>query len=368
MSFRHSPGYMVRELFLDLGDPNDYLYFPERKLTASPDQFTFKVDPSQETLVRDTFESNPRIQNLEAFLEKSGTQAFLVIRDDVILYERYFMGYQRDSIVTSFSVAKSVTSALIGIAIQEGYIKSAEDPITDYIPELADRDPRFQQIQIRHLLMMASGLRFDQDLPFGLSDDSLSYAFDDMRHLVLTETKVAKSPGEEFVYNKYNPLFLGMVLERTTGRPVTTYLQEKLWTPLGMEFNGSWSLDSQKTGFEKMETGINARAIDFAKFGRLYLKRGQWNGTQLVPSEWVNLTTQDTGLFSYDIISYGYLWWGAHCQPENHDFAAIGDFGQFIYVSPEKDLVIVRNGQEYGLEGETTDWINTLCEFAAAMP
>ncbi len=367
LSFRYSPVYMYREIFLDLGDPNDYLYFPERKLTASLDPFEFKVDGAQEKVVRETFQSDPGIQNLEAFLDKSGSQAFLVIRDDTILYEHYLKGYQRDSIVTSFSVAKSFTSALIGIAIQEGYIKSVEDPITDYIPELLDRDPRFQDIQIRHLLMMASGLRFDDSLPAGLSDDSLSYSFDDMRHLVLTETKVAKAPGEEFVYNKYNPLLLGMIIERTTGKKVTTYLQEKLWNPLGMQFDGSWSLDSQKSGFEKMETGINARAIDFAKFGRLYLKNGDWNGAQLIPSDWVNLTTQDAGLFSFDIISYGYMWWGARCRPESQDFAAVGDFGQFIYVSPDKDLIIVRNGEQYGLDGDA-DWMYILCEFAAAMP
>ncbi len=158
--------------------------------------------------------------------------------------------------MTSLSVAKSFTSALTGIAIEDGYIKSAQDSITDYIPELAERDPRFKDIQIRHLLMMASGLRFVDDAPFSTGDGSLTYAFDYLRHLALTETEVVEPPGKTFVYNDYNPILLGMILERATGKPVTTYLQEKIWTPLGMEFDGSWSLDSDASGLRKWQPGL----------------------------------------------------------------------------------------------------------------
>jgi CubicO group peptidase (beta-lactamase class C family) len=304
LSLRYSPEYMYRELFMNMGNVYDFRKLPERKLTASPDPFRFAADPSQETLVQETFQSNPEIQDLDSFLTDMRTQAFLVIRNDTIIYERYFLGNQRDSVVTSFSTAKSFDSALIGIAIQEGYIKSVEDPITDYIPELAERDPRFNDIQIRHLLMMASGLRYNTDRPISFSDDSLTYEFNDLRHLALTETQVVEQPGKTFLYNNYNPLLLGIILERATGRSVTTYLQEKIWTPLGMEYDGSWSLDSDETGFEKMESGINARAIDFAKFGRLYLNGGNWNGAQIVPAEWVATSTRDNGLIQNAPIYY----------------------------------------------------------------
>ncbi|MGE5464854.1 MAG: serine hydrolase domain-containing protein, partial [Syntrophothermus sp.] len=207
LSTRYSPEYMNREFFHNLDNVYSYRYFPERKLTASSKPFSFGVDTSQEPLVQDAFRSGPGISGLDTFLEKADTQAFLVIQDDSLIYERYFKGLKRDSILTSFSVAKSFTSALIGIAIQEGYIKSVEDPITEYIPELAERDPRFHDIRIRDLLMMASGLRFTEEggLP-STNDGSLTYSFDDLRRLALTETKIMEPPGKTFLYNDYNPI------------------------------------------------------------------------------------------------------------------------------------------------------------------
>lgn len=367
LSLRYSPGYVYKEVFMNLGTPYDYRVLPERKLSASPNPFMFAEDASRATLVQETFQTAFKNTALDDFLKGTGTQAFLIIQNDAIIYERYFMGYRRDSIVTSFSVAKSFDSALIGIAIQEGYIKSVDDPITDYIPELSERDPRFKDIQLRHLLMMTSGLRYNTNRYSSLGDDNLTYGFDDMRHLVLTETEVIEAPGATFVYNDYNPLLLGLILERATGKPVTTYLQEKLWTPLGMEFDGSWSLDSEKSQFEMMESGINARAIDFVKLGRLYLHGGDWNGTQVVPSNWVAASLQDNGMIEDEQFYYGYMWWGERCNPESQDFFAQGNFGQYIYISPAKDMIIVRNGEEYGLPGDR-DWPEVLCRFARSMP
>jgi CubicO group peptidase (beta-lactamase class C family) len=371
IAIRYSPEYVYRELFMNLGGPYDFRILPSRTLTASPAPFHFQEDASKAGLVRETFQSDSRIQDLETFLQGTGTQAFLVIQNDAIIYERYFLEHQRDSLVTSFSVAKSFDSALIGIAIQEGFIKSADDPITDYIPELAQRDPRFMDIHILNLLMMGSGLRYDSSRPLSFGDDNLTFGYNDLRHLALTETQVIEPPGKTFLYNNYNPLLLGLILERATGRPVTDYLQDKIWTPLGMEYAGSWSLDAEKNGFEKMETGINAAAIDFAKFGRLYLNGGRWNGTQLVPAEWVKASIHDNGLIQVAPIYYGYMWWGEKCNPASQDFLAMGDLGQFIYVAPAKHLILVRFGEKFGVEGQREEWMiwgDIFCQFAKALP
>ena len=367
ISLRYSTGYMVREYFMDLGNADDYLTLPARALTASPLPFQFAVDISKEALVQETFQTGAGMEDLDGFLERTGTWSFMVIQNDAILHERYFKGYQHDSMVTSFSVAKSFDSALIGIAIDEGYIKSVNDPITDYIPELAERDPRFRDVQIRHLLMMASGLRYDTNTVLLAQDDNLTYTFDDLRHLALTETEVVEEPGVTFLYNNYNPLLLGMIIERATGQSVTAYLQEKIWDPIGMEYDGSWSLDSAETGFEKMESGINARTVDFDKFGRLYLKGGNWNGIQVVPTDWVTVSTQDNGLIQNAPVFYGYMWWGEKCNPNSQDFLAVGNYGQFIYVSPAKNTIIVRNGEEYGGE-DWPVWAQAFCKFAEALP
>jgi CubicO group peptidase (beta-lactamase class C family) len=180
---------------------------------------------------------------------------------------------------------------------------------------------------------------------------------------------IIEPAGKTFLYNDYNPILLGMILERATGKLVTDYLQEKLWTPLGMEFGGSWTLDSAATHFEMMSCGINAHAIDFAKFGRLYLNQGNWDGKPVVPAEWVAESTQvDKGTKLDEQLFYGNLWWEMPCPQEANAFFAWGNLGQFIYVSPSRNLIIVRNGERYGLKGEGVEWAGIFYQFANALP
>jgi CubicO group peptidase (beta-lactamase class C family) len=360
----YSPEFVRRCLFSGEETVYDYQIFPERKLEASPNPYTFKSD-FDEAGVKAAFEANPNVGNLEELLASTGSQAFIIIQDDVIRYEKYFNGAQRDTLVTSFSTAKSIDSALVGAAIADGYIKSLDDPITDYLPELAERDARFQKITIRNLLEMNSGIRYvEKDIPF-FDDGNRTYRFPDMRRLALEMTEIVAPPGE-FVYNPYNPLVLGLILERVTGKNVTQYLQEKLWTPLGMEYGGSWSLDSQRTGYEKMESGINARAIDFAKFGTLYLHQGVINGTQILPGEWIaESTTPNEAIELEENVYYKYYWWGLKRGEKDYDYFAWGNLGQFIYISPANNLLIVRNGERYGLEGEGPAWGDMFYQFAS---
>lgn len=375
-SITFSPGLAVRALAWGAADVYDHLKFPNRTLKAADTPFSFER-AEELSRVRQFFEMDPHVNDFEEFLESTKTQAFIVVQDDQIIYEEYFNGAKQDSIVTSFSVAKSFTSALVGIAIEEGAIGGINDPITDYIPELLEHDARFADITIRDLLLMSSGIRYVEALPYG--DDARTYLHPDLRSQALTQTEILEPPGKEFHYNNYHPLLLGMVLERATEDTVTSYLQSKLWEPLGMEFDGSWSLDSERSGFEKMESGINARAIDFAKFGRLYLHGGNWNGSQIIPRAWVNQSVQEESPrrgdsyysddFGQELTTvseggyYKYMWYGLHREGAPDDFFAAGNKGQFIYVSPSKDLIIERHGEEFGID--FMDWIELFYEFAS---
>jgi CubicO group peptidase (beta-lactamase class C family) len=370
-SERYSPEYVRRVVLWQEADTQDYLRFPERPVEASAAPFTFATpaDPAAAAAqVQAAFASDSLVGgDLDGFLASTGTRAFIVIQDDTILYEKYFNGAARDSIATSFSTAKSFVSALAGIAIDEGHIASVDDPITDYLPELLARDPRFARITIRDLLNMASGIKYVEN-SFITGDDALTYYHPDMRSLALEETAIAGEPGTTWLYNNYHPLLLGLILERATGQHVATYLQEKLWKPLGMEFPASWSLDSEATGFEKMESGINARPIDYAKLGRLYLNGGAWEGQQVVPAAWVDASTRmDTtvdraGYYPpsfeqpFGHVYHQRLWWGVQQDDGDYGFYAHGNHGQFIFVWPRKNLIIVRMGERYGID--PLDWVS----------
>ena len=370
----YPPEYIFRAMVWQGSDAFDWQKFPSHPLTAALTAYHFGSAPDPR--VEGLFGSLTGTDDWNSFLEANDTQAFIVIQDGVILYENYFNGTQKDSIVPSFSVAKSFTSALIGIAIDEGFISSVDDPITNYLPELAERDPRFEEITIRHLLLMASGLEYKAFRPLLLnSDDILTTYYPDQRKAALEFTKIIDPPGVYYRYNKYHPQLLGLILERATGMPVASYLQTRIWDKIGMEFDGSWSTDSTSSDFEKMETGVNARAIDFAKFGVLFLHGGNWQGEQVISKGWVEESTSPLFPSNYsDYYSdwyallpgeghYKYMWYSLVRDEDEYDFAAEGDKGQLIYISPHKNLVIVRNGIQYGLKSE--EWFNLFYEFAS---
>jgi len=355
----------------------DHLVFNSRELDASRHPFQFQragVDERVAALLA-TMEYAPgkRVGNVERFLTRSATTSFIVIKDDVLIYENYFNGYKKDSIVTSFSTAKSFDSTLVGIAIGEGKIGSVHDPITKYLPELATRDPRFEQITIQDLLLMSSGIRYNEEPPD--HDNDVTYHAADLRKAALQDTVIVDAPGKHWLYNNYHPLLLGMVLERVTGMSVTAYLQEKLWEPLGMEYPGSWSINGGQDGLEKMESGINARAVDFAKFGRLMLNDGQWAGKQVVSEAWVGQATQpeerppsyygDEPFFVSQGHYYKYFWWGDKRPGGKSDFYAQGNKGQYIYISPQKRVIIVRNGFDFGLP--SSQWLRLFYQLADGM-
>jgi CubicO group peptidase (beta-lactamase class C family) len=294
------------------------------------------------------------------FLRGTGTLGFVVLDDDLLVYERYFGGADRQTRQTSFSVAKSFVSTLIGIAIDEGLIGSVTDPVTEYLPELSERDPRFERITLRDLLTMSSGIRYEeQSLPLPWGDDVDTYYGTDLRDLGLSATQIVRPPGQEWLYNNYNPLLLGLVLERATGTSVSDYMATKLWQPLGAEADATWNLDSEGSGFEKLESGLNATPVDYARFGELFLHAGEWNGQRIVSQDWVreataaDVTTDPAG-------HYQYFWWIDTHRPDR--FYALGNFGQYIYVAPDAGAVIVRTGRDWGVENDT--WLSVFREVA----
>jgi CubicO group peptidase (beta-lactamase class C family) len=293
-------------------------------------------------------------------LRAADTLAFLVVHDDRLVYERYFGGADRRTRQTSFSVAKSFVSTLVGIAIDEGLIGSVTDPVTRYLPELAARDPRFARITLRDLLTMSSGIRYwETDLPWPWADDTFTYYGVNLREIALNRTEIERPPGQVWHYNNYHPLLLGMVLERATGMPVSGYMASRLWQPLGAEGDASWNLDSERSGFEKMESGLNATPVDFARFGLLALHQGTWNGHRIVSTEWIRAATAaDTS--TDPAKHYQYFWWVDTERPGR--FYALGNYGQYVYVAPDADAVVVRFGRDWGHDNRT--WLATFRDVA----
>lgn len=336
-------------------DVLDYQRFPRSTMDSSEDPLLLRPPASR---VPSTLDGAVPGGDLKSFLERSQTAAFIVIRNDRLLYEGYFNGYGDTSTVTSFSVAKSYIATLVGVALADGAIGSIHDPVTTYVPELLHRDRRFSQITIRHLLVMSSGLRWnEQGLPW--SDDATTYYGTDLRDLAIADTEIVSPPGQRFVYNT---LLLGLVLERATGESVSEFMEQGLWQPMGAIAEGSWSLDSEASGFEKMESGLNSLAIDMVKLGLVYLHGGELNGKRIVPAQWVGEATAVSD--DHDPSSqYQYQWW-TYTEPALGDwFAAQGNKGQFIAVFPSKDLVIGRFGLDFGYE----DWPRLLARMARSL-
>jgi CubicO group peptidase (beta-lactamase class C family) len=340
---------MARTLRWRDADMNDIHRFPLREIPRGSGTFAFSPSSQHRydtlftpvTLRRDGTDVSLAF---DAFLEERDTYAFLVIRRDTLIYEKYFRGRERRSIETTFSISKSLVSIGVGVALDSGWIGSVHDPVTRYLPELAARDPAFDAVTIEHLLSMTAGLRFNRGkVPW--SDEARSYYSADLRGVALSRD-LAHPVGSHFQYNPYNPIVLGLVLERASGRPLTQLLSEAVWSRIGADRSASWSLDGAANRFEKMESGFNATAIDLAKIGRLFLREGDWDGQRILDTAWVRASVEPDS--SAGRPRYGYLWWVQPSAGELNRYYAEGRFGQFIYVAPDRELIIVRTGASDG--------------------
>jgi CubicO group peptidase (beta-lactamase class C family) len=357
MSITQSPAYAWRILRYGESDTQDYKVFPERLISnGSTSSLLPKGDQGTPYKVEYPYNSGIRKEALDELLSRTDTKAFLIVKDDQLIFETY-LNSSKDDIDTSFSSAKSFDSALIGAAIADGYIDSVDDTVIKYIPEIKGRG--LDTLTIRDLLLMNSGIQYMEgdELPFyqvPFADDALTYYSPDLRKTALRVQASGVTVGEAFHYNNYHPLLEGLIIERATGMHVAEYLQERFWKPMGAEFPASWSLDSEASGFEKMESGINARARDYARFGLIFLHNGYWNGTQILPEDWVRESTEplrpdprtwESMAYWPDYNGYyKYHWWGINNADGSYDFYAHGKYDQIIYVAPRKNVVVVRLG------------------------
>jgi CubicO group peptidase (beta-lactamase class C family) len=334
-------------------DVDDWRRFPAAPIRAGDRVLPLREQPLPERALSEVTLPDGSTQDLAALLEDTGTTSFLVLRDDVLLVEAYPLGGSREDVATSFSMAKSILSTALGIAVGRGEVSSVDDPVTDYVPELRERGERFARITLRHLVSMSSGLRYEEaGLPW--SDDAVTYYSPDLRATALS-AEVVEPPGRRWLYNNYNPLLLGLVLERATGRPLAEYVAEHLWQPLGAEYDASWSVDSEQHRFAKMESGFNARPVDYARFGYLFAHEGRVGGRQVVPADWVSAATARED--STDPVDhYQWFWWVDTTRPNG--FMARGNKGQLIYVDPAADVVVVRTGRDFGID----DWPAVLAD------
>ena len=286
----------------------------------------------------------------EALNKKSKTQGVMIIHNDSIIYEKYWGEMTSDRLATVFSVSKSITSLMCGIAVDDGYIRSIDDDVTQYLPELKKKDPMWQKLTIRHLLDMQSGLDFDDTYSLRLKDYKRLHAMARLNygHNVMKQIrglKFRKEPGTEHNYESMTSQILGVVIERASGKHFADYLSEKVWKPLQMESVGIINVDSHKRDVAHTFGGVALTMKDLAKIGRLYLNGGIWDGKRIVSEEWIRQTTAyDTSNEGYHFNWYNMSSVGAE-KDEYPGYYALGIGHQVLYINPYKHLIMVRVGQ-----------------------
>ncbi|WP_299703588.1 serine hydrolase [uncultured Pontibacter sp.] len=332
--------YVYKALYHNFADIDDHLIFHQRKIEAPESAQPWPLASEYNNLRLPT-----DLQRLHQDLESI---AFVVIHQDSLLYEQYWDGYSEESLSNSFSMAKSIVSVLLGVALQEGAIQSIDQPVGDFLPEF--KEGRKANITLRHLLWMSSGLNWDESYSNPLSMTTEAYYGSNLKKII-KRLEAVEEPGQKFEYKSGDTQVLGFVLEAATGKNLADYAEEKLWRPLGAERKAEWSIDRPR-GSEKAYCCFFSNARDFARIGQLYLQQGVWQGDTLVSPEYVQASITPNGLT--DALTnetsdhYGYQWWLLPDYKKQYVFYARGILGQYIIVIPEKELVIVRLGKKRG--------------------
>lgn len=297
----------------------------------------------------DTFEFRREKLVTDKFLEETKTSGLLVVANNKIAYENYYLGADENTRFSSNSVCKSFTSALVGIAIEEGYIDSVEDSIGKYIE--AFKDTEMEKITIKDCLQMSSGIDFDEVSDMSKISMTSMFGFSKMKSIV--KFGLAHEPGTNRTYSSINTDILGEIVSNATGKSLSKYMEEKIWSQIGVENDAYWTLSNNK---ELANGGLHISLRDYARFGRLYMNDGVFEGKQIIPKNWIkdSVETNAPQLKApkdgkpYSELGYGYQWWIP--EGDENEFMAIGVFGQWIYINPDKEVIIVKTGADSKFE------------------
>jgi len=351
--------YVSRALIHLMPKIDQYTIFDNRNVAASDPQPWDFAENVTDRVIAPEFESD---------FSKYQTVAFVVVQHNKIIFEQYWKNYTPISLSNSFSMSKSIISLLVGCAIKDGSIKSVDQPVSDFLPEWTSFEGK--KLTIKDLLTMSAGVEWDESHNSLFSKTTEAYYGKDLWKLTLTE-KLVEKPGVRFNYQSGVSQILAFLLQKATGKSVSQYASEKIWTPIQAEEDAVWSLDHKK-GMEKAYCCFNSNARDFARLGQLILNKGRWNGKQVVDSNYIKEATTPATWLQYtpktsqnESVSvkpvpctfYGYQFWIANYQGLKVPYFR-GILGQYILVIPELDAVIVRLGKkrdkEYNLQQDYT--------------
>lgn len=323
---------------------DDYHYFPTRDIPAGN---------AQPWPVAKDYNSVEPTAILASTHKDLQTIAFLIIKNDSVWHESYYDGYTANSKTNSFSMAKSVVSAALGKALQRGEIKSLDDKVIQYLPELKGKYKN--EVTVGDLSSMASGLDWDEGYYSPFSVVTQAYFDKDLRAVMLG-LDIKDQPGKEFIYKSGDTQLLAMVLEKATGQTLAAYVSEYFWKPMGAENDALWQIDHKGDGIEKSYCCFTSGARDFARFGKLYKDFGKWKGEQILDSTFVAKSIVPRFESSPE---YGYGWWLKNYKGQDF-FYMRGHLGQFTIVSPKDNVIIVRLGHIKGLQTEEDPHSNDL--------
>ena len=325
---------------------SDYEYFDNREIkSANPQPWALHKQYN-------TIDESDKLKELN---DERKTKSFLVIKNDSILFEKYYDGHKQTDISNSFSVAKSIVTSMMGKAIMEGKIKSLDQPVSDFFEEY--KNGLASELTVGDLASMSSGMKWNEKYYSVINITSESYFTDDLRSVILGQ-EIENKPGKGFRYSSGDTQLLAMIIEKATGTSLSNYLSQKFWDPMGAENLALWQIDSEESGMEKAYCCIAATARDFARFGKLYIDKGKWGDTEILDSSFVELSLNP--VFD-DSPFYGYGWWLYEFEGKKV-FTMNGHRGQFVISFPDENIIIVRQG-DFNNKGRISEGSGDLYQY-----